>query len=77
MWIYALLIAVSRVVLTAHYPSDVLAAAGVGIAGALLVRRWFALRRLGFSVATDGAIHQFPGPSLARIKAVARALLAQ
>ena len=31
LWVYALLIAVSRVVLTAHYPSDVLAAAGVGM----------------------------------------------
>lgn len=77
MWIYALLIAVSRVVLTAHYPSDVLAAAALGVTGALLVRRWFALRRLGFSVTADGAICQFPGPSLKRIKAVARALLSE
>lgn len=77
MWIYALLIAVSRVVLTAHYPSDVLAAAAVGVTGALFVRRWFALRRLGFSVTADGAIRQFPGPSLKRIKAVARALLSE
>lgn len=75
-WVYALLIAVSRVVLTAHYPSDVLAAAAVGIGGALLVRRWFALRGLGFAVVSDGTIRQLPGPSLRRIKAVARALLA-
>ena len=47
--IYALLIVVSRVVVTAHYPSDVLAGALVGAVGALLVRRWFAMRRLGFS----------------------------
>ena len=76
LWVYALLIAVSRVVLTAHYPSDVLAAAVVGMVGALLVRRWFALRDLGFSIAPDGVLHQKPGPSLRRIKAVARALLA-
>lgn len=75
--IYALLIAVSRVVVTAHYPSDVLAAALVGMVGALLVRRWFALRGLGFSIASDGILHQKPGPSLRRIKSVARALLAQ
>ena len=75
--IYALLIAVSRVVVTAHYPSDVLAGALVGIVGALLVRRWFALRGLGFSIAPDGVLHQKPGPSLRRIKSVARALLAQ
>jgi undecaprenyl-diphosphatase len=77
LWIYALLIAASRVAVTAHYPSDVLAGALVGVAGALLVRRWFALRGLGFSIAADGILQQKPGPSLRRIKAVARALLAQ
>jgi membrane-associated phospholipid phosphatase len=76
LWVYALLIAASRVVLTAHYPSDVLAAAVVGVVGALSVRRWFAMRGLGFSIALDGVLHQKPGPSLRRIKAVARALLA-
>ncbi len=75
LWIYALLIAASRVVVTAHYPSDVLAGALVGVVGALLVRRWFALRRLGFSIGPDGRVHQFPGPSLKRIKSVARAAL--
>jgi undecaprenyl-diphosphatase len=75
LWVYALAIAVSRVVLTAHYPSDVLAAAVVGVAGALLVRRWFALRGLGFSVTGDGTICQFAGPSPKRIKSVARALI--
>jgi hypothetical protein len=43
----------------------------------MMVRRWFALRLLGFSVTPDGALRQFPGPSLRRIKAVARELLAQ
>lgn len=74
--IYALLIAVSRVMVNAHYPSDVFAGALVGIAGAVLVRRYFAQRRLGFAIEADGTIHQYPGPSLRRIKAVARALLA-
>jgi membrane-associated phospholipid phosphatase len=74
--IYALLIAVSRVIVNAHYPSDVLAGALVGIAGAILVRRYFAQRRLGFAIEADGTIHQYPGPSLRRIKAVARGLLA-
>lgn len=77
LWVYALLIAASRVAVTAHYPSDVLAGALVGVVGALLVRRWFALRGLGFSIAPDGILRQKPGPSLRRIKAVARALLAQ
>ena len=74
--IYAMLIAISRVVLTAHYPTDVAAGALVGIIGALFVRRWFALRRLGFSLGPDGVPHQYPGPSLRRVKAVARNLLA-
>ncbi len=74
--IYAVLIAISRVVVTAHYPTDVAAGAVVGIVGALLVRRYFALRRLGFSIGPDGMPHQYPGPSRRRIKAVARALLA-
>lgn len=74
--IYAFFIAVSRVVVTAHYPTDVAAGALVGIGGALLVRRYFALRRLGFSVGPDGVPHQYPGPSVRRIKAVARDLLA-
>lgn len=74
--IYALLIAISRVVVTAHYPTDVVTAALVGSVGALLVRRYFALRRLGFSIGPDGVPHRCPGPSLRRIKAVARNLLA-
>lgn len=74
--IYAVLIAISRVVVTAHYPTDVLAGALVGAGGAMMVRRYFALRRLGFSIGPDGAIRQLPGPSLRRIKAVARNLLA-
>jgi undecaprenyl-diphosphatase len=74
--IYAFLIAVSRVVVTAHYPTDVAVGALVGIGGALLVRRYFALRRLGFSIGPDGVPHQYPGPSARRIKSVARDLLA-
>ncbi len=77
LWIYALSIMASRVAVQAHYPSDVLAGALVGAVGAMMVRRYFALRRLGFSVSPDGAVRAFPGPSLRRIKAVARALLAQ
>jgi undecaprenyl-diphosphatase len=74
--VYAFLIAVSRVVVTAHYPTDVAVGALVGIGGALLVRRYFALRRLGFSIGPDGVPHQYPGPSVRRIKSVARDLLA-
>jgi membrane-associated phospholipid phosphatase len=75
MWIYAVLIALSRVIITAHHPSDVIAGAIVGAVGAYLVRNWFAARRLGFAVNSDGSVHPMPGPSIRRImKAVARRL---
>lgn len=77
MWLYAILIAASRVVVTAHYPSDLLASAFFGILGALLVRHTFAIRRLGFVVNPTGAVHPLPGPSLWRLKSVAQRLLAQ
>jgi undecaprenyl-diphosphatase len=73
MWIYAVLIALSRVLITTHYSSDVIAGAAVGAAGAYLVRNWFAARRLGLTVGPDGSVRAMPGPSLRRIiKAVAR-----
>jgi undecaprenyl-diphosphatase len=75
MWTYALLIAASRIVITAHHPSDVLAGAIVGSLGALLVRNWFAERRLGFSVDAGGVVRPMPGPGWRRIvKAIARRL---
>ena len=75
LWIYAILIGLSRVVIWAHYPSDVVAGAVVGAVGALLVRDWFAARGLGFLVRPDGSVKAMPGPSLGRIaKAVARRL---
>jgi undecaprenyl-diphosphatase len=71
LWLYAAVIFVSRVALAAHYPSDVIAGAVVGAAGALMVRWWFATRRLGFSIRPDGSVRAMPGPSLRRIKKVA------
>jgi membrane-associated phospholipid phosphatase len=76
LWTYAVVIAVSRVVLTAHHPSDVLAGAVFGLVGALLVRDWFAARRLGFVSSADGTVRALAGPSFARIKRVARQLVA-
>jgi len=76
-WAYACVIALSRVVLTAHYPSDVIAGAVVGSFGALLVRAWFAARRLGFALQADGTVRALPGPSLQRIKRVARRVAGQ
>jgi undecaprenyl-diphosphatase len=71
MLVYAFLIAASRVVLDAHYASDVLAGAAAGVTGALLVRDWFAARRLGFAIGPDGRISRLPGPSLARLRGLA------
>ena len=76
MWAYALIIALSRVVVLAHHPSDVVAGAIVGAVGAWLVRDWFAARRLGFVIDADGHVRTPPGPSFARTKRVARRLLA-
>ncbi len=69
MWLYALIIMFSRVVVLAHHPSDVIAGALVGVVGALMVRRWFAARGLAFSA---GDLRPYPGPSLRRIKAATR-----
>jgi undecaprenyl-diphosphatase len=76
MAIYAFAIAASRVILLAHFPSDVIAGAALGAAGALVVRDWFARRRLGFVVGADGRVRALPGPSWARIKRVARQVAA-
>jgi membrane-associated phospholipid phosphatase len=72
MWLYALLIMFSRVVVLAHHPSDVIAGALVGAVGALWVRRAFAARGLLFS-AID--LKAFPGPSVQRVTAALREVL--
>jgi membrane-associated phospholipid phosphatase len=76
MAIYALIIAVSRLVLLAHHPSDVVAGAMVGIVGTVFVRYWFAARRLGFAIQQDGSIMSLVGPSSGRLKRVARGAFA-
>ncbi len=68
IWVYALTIMFSRVVVLAHHPSDVLAGALVGTVGALLVRRAFAARHLAFS---PRDLRPYPWPSWRRLKAVA------
>ena len=68
MWVYALIIMFSRVVLNVHHPSDVIAGGLVGVVGALMVRRWFAARGLVF-FADD--LRPYPGPSWRRLKIAA------
>ncbi len=68
MWLYVLVIMLSRILIGVHHPSDVIAAVLVGAVGAQLVRRWFAARGLGFS-AVD--LRAYPWPSWRRFKAAA------
>jgi undecaprenyl-diphosphatase len=72
MIVYALLIALTRLVLLAHHPSDVVAGALVGVIGAMCVRYWFSARHLVFAIRQDGAIVPLAGPSLGHLKRVAR-----
>jgi undecaprenyl-diphosphatase len=69
MWLYALFIVFSRVVVMAHHPSDVIAGVALGAVGAAWLRRLFAARRLVFSP-RDLAVNS--GPSLRRISAAFR-----
>jgi membrane-associated phospholipid phosphatase len=68
LWIYALVIMSTRVIIAVHHPSDVIAGAFVGCIGALLVRRFFAARRLVFRA---GDLRPYYWPSLSRIRATA------
>jgi membrane-associated phospholipid phosphatase len=77
MLIYAMVIFASRVIIHAHFVSDVMTGAFVGGFGAILVRNWFAARGLAFVPSRDGSVHAMPGPSWSRVKAVARRLLGQ
>ena len=52
----AVLIGLSRVGVGAHYPSDVLAGAALGLGSTLLLRRMFGLRRIVFQLAGRGFI---------------------
>ncbi|QPF88565.1 phosphatase PAP2 family protein [Bradyrhizobium commune] len=72
MFTYAIVILLTRLVLLAHHPSDVVAGALVGMIGAMAVRYWFAARRLGFAIRADGTIVPLSGPLGGRLKRVAR-----
>jgi membrane-associated phospholipid phosphatase len=76
LWLYALVIAASRVIIAAHYPSDVIAGACVGGFGAVVIRNYFAARRLGFAAAPDGTVRAMPGPSLRRVRSTFARLVA-
>ena len=56
LFVYALAIALSRLVLLAHHPSDVVGGAVIGLIGALSLRTWFATRQLCFAIEENGKI---------------------
>ena len=64
MWLYAAAIMLSRVVVLAHHPSDVIAGALVAFVGTQLLRTWFAARGLVFR---GSDLRAKPAPSLSRI----------
>ncbi|MBR0990139.1 phosphatase PAP2 family protein [Bradyrhizobium japonicum] len=72
MFTYAIVILLTRLVLVAHHPSDVVAGALIGTIGAMSVRYWFAARRLSFAIRADGSIVPLAGPVPGRLKRVAR-----
>jgi membrane-associated phospholipid phosphatase len=72
MSVYAVLIVISRLVLLAHHPSDVVAGALIAVVGAMAVRYWFAARHLGFDIAGNGAIVPLAGHASRGLKRVAR-----
>jgi undecaprenyl-diphosphatase len=69
---FAAVIAVSRVALGAHYTSDVIAGAILGLVGAYLVRILFASRRWMFEPSPDGGIKSRAMSSLRRYLSLKR-----
>ena len=59
--VLAVLIALSRVVTGAHYPSDVMAGAALGAASAFLLRRAFAARHIVFAWRADAIVARGAG----------------
>jgi membrane-associated phospholipid phosphatase len=65
--LYAIAIAGSRLILGAHYPTDVLSGCVLGVLGAYAVRNYFASRRWGFNRLPDGRIVQRPVVAIVRL----------
>ena len=69
---YAVIIIGTRLVLLAHHPSDVLGGALNGVLGAMVVRYWFATRRLAFVIRNDGHIVPRQGATPRQLSQAAR-----
>jgi undecaprenyl-diphosphatase len=63
----AVLVAVSRVIVGAHYPTDVIGGAIVGTIGAYAVRNFFASRRVLFEYRRDGTVKLRPFVAVSRL----------
>ena len=70
--VYALSIGLSRVVVIAHFTSDVIVGALIGACGAYLVRNAYAARGLVFHYDAGGRVVPKPGPSLRRLASLER-----
>jgi len=68
----AILVGISRVAVSAHFPSDVVGGAILGVLGAYLVRWAFARRGWLFVIDGDGRILPRPLASLQRYVALKR-----
>lgn len=64
---YASLVALTRLLLLAHHPSDVVMGGLIGVVGAMGVRYWFAARGLAFAIERDGAISALAPGRLKRV----------
>jgi undecaprenyl-diphosphatase len=65
--VLAVLVAISRVIVGAHYPTDIIAGAIVGTIGAYLVRNLFASRRILFEYRPDGTVAVRPFAAVSRL----------
>ncbi len=72
MLLYAVVILVSRLVLLAHHPSDVVSGALLGVIGAMVVRYWFAARSVVFLIRADGTILPRRGASASDVACALR-----
>jgi undecaprenyl-diphosphatase len=75
-FVLATLVAVSRILLRVHYPSDTVGGAVIGMVFATLIVRAFAARRRGLAVTLEGTIKPKALPRIGRLTALAASVLA-